>query len=89
MAKYINADEFTHRLIGICGCSDEVDTYRVFDLLQDMPAADAVEVVRCKDCVSKDKAKINNRGFLICPDSGMEICDTDYCSYAERKEAEE
>ena len=40
-----------------------------------------VEVVRCKDCQYYQSAKINKEGFLICPASGMEITETDYCSY--------
>lgn len=46
---------------------------------------DAVPVVRCKDCVYKASAEVID-GFLICPASGMEICDVDFCSYGERKE---
>lgn len=46
---------------------------------------DAVPVVRCKDCVYKASAEVID-GFLICPASGMEICDDDFCSYGERKE---
>jgi hypothetical protein len=44
------------------------------------------EVVRCKDCKYFQLAKVNNKGFLICSASGMEITETDYCSYGERKE---
>ena len=46
---------------------------------------DAVPVVRCKDCVYKASAEVID-GFLICPASGMEICDDDFCSYGKRKE---
>ena len=46
---------------------------------------DAVPVVRSKDCVYKASAE-DIDGFLICPASGMEICDDDFCSYGERKE---
>lgn len=49
-------------------------------------AADVVKVVRCKDCIYRRKAKANGKGFLICPASGMEITEDDYCSYGERKE---
>lgn len=49
-------------------------------------AADVVEVVRCKDCAYFAKAKVNQNGFLICPASGMDITEMDYCSYGERKE---
>lgn len=40
-----------------------------------------VRVVRCKDCRYYQDAKTNLKGFLICPASGMEITETDYCSY--------
>ena len=49
---------------------------------------DAVPVVRCKDCVYKASAEVID-GFLICPASGMEICDDDFCNYGERKESNE
>jgi hypothetical protein len=49
-----------------------------------LPAADVAEVVRCKDCQYYQDAKINKKGFLICPASGMEISETDYCSYGTR-----
>ena len=51
-------------------------------------AVDAVEVVRCKDCVYQVDAKVNCKGFTICPASGMEITDDDFCSYGERRESE-
>lgn len=56
-------------------------------ILKAIPAIDAVPVVRCKDCTYFSNAKINTKGFLICPASGMEITEDDYCSYGERKEA--
>ena len=45
------------------------------------PAANVVEVTFCKDCRYYQDAKVNEKGFLICPASGMEITETDYCSY--------
>lgn len=50
-----------------------------------MPAADVVEVTFCKDCRYYQDAKVNEKGFLICPASGMEITEMDYCSYGQRK----
>lgn len=38
---------------------------------------------RCVNCVYKKRATVNEKGFLICPASGMEITDGDYCSYHE------
>lgn len=49
---------------------------------------DVVEAVRCKDCRYYQDARINKKGFLICPASGMEITETDYCSYGVRMEVE-
>ena len=50
-----------------------------------LPATDVVDVTFCKDCRYYQDAKVNEKGFLICPASGMEITETDYCSYGERK----
>ena len=52
------------------------------------PAVEAVEVVFCKDCVYQKDAKVNCKGFIICPVSNMEITDDDYCSYGKRRESE-
>ena len=41
-------------------------------------------VVKCKDCVYRKRARPNRKGFLVCPASGMEITDDDFCSYGER-----
>lgn len=49
---------------------------------------DMQEVVRCKDCIYYAKAKVNEKGFLICPASGMDITEDDYCSYGKRREEE-
>ena len=59
------------------------EAYRV---IQNMPTVDAVPVVRCKDCVYWREAVTNDKGFLICPASGMEITESDFCSYGEREE---
>ena len=53
------------------------------------PTADVVEVTFCKNCRYYQDAKVNEKGFLICPASGMEITKTDYCSYGERMDKED
>lgn len=58
------------------------------EIIRNAPTVDAVPVVRCRDCVNVQSAKINKKGFLICPASGMEITDDDFCSYGEKKEDE-
>lgn len=46
----------------------------------------APPVGRCGECKAKEKAVVNDKGFLICPASGMEITDNDFCSYFKPKE---
>lgn len=54
-------------------------------LIADTPTVeDAVQVVRCKDCVHFEDAKVNAKGFLICPNTGMDIWDECYCAHGER-----
>ena len=60
----------------------------IIDALENLPTADVVEVTFCKDCRYYQDAKVNEKGFLICPASGMEITKTDYCSYGERMDKE-
>lgn len=55
------------------------------DIVYSIPAVDAVPVVRCRECEYAKNAKVNKKGFLICPASHMEIVDDDYCSYGERE----
>ena len=57
-------------------------------LIENTPTIDAVPVVRCQYCAYFAEAKFNNKGFLICPASGMEITGMDYCSYGERKDGD-
>lgn len=45
----------------------------------------SVPVVHCKNCIHKEKAEVNEKGYLICPASGMEITDNDFCSYGEKR----
>ena len=61
----------------------------ILAIVDAQPAADVVEVTFCKDCRYYQDAKVNEKGFLICPASGMEIAETDYCSYGERMDKED
>ena len=58
----------------------------VLKTIDDAPTIDAVQVVRCGECRYRELAKVNRKGYTICPASGMEITDDDYCSYGERQE---
>ena len=55
-------------------------------LIADTPTVeDAVQVVRFKDCVHFEDAKVNAKGFLICPNTGMDIWDECYCAHGEKR----
>ena len=58
-------------------------------VLLQAPAADVVEVLKCKNCYYFKRARINEKGFKICPISGMEITDYDFCSYGDRGNEDE
>lgn len=47
--------------------------------VETVPSADAVEVVRCKDCKWYDIEE-------LCLREGMVMSSDDYCSYGERKD---
>ena len=61
---------------------------KAFKCMEKVPTIDAVPVCRCKDCCYFAEAKFNEKGFLICPASGMEITGMDFCSYGERMDGD-
>ena len=93
--KYIDADEFEKILedrIGIIMERYGVDSSEAgivggtIKLLSLMPAADVVEVVRCKDCVWRD-VEPHDEFTTGCRWYQEERPnDNDYCSYGERKD---
>ena len=86
MTKYIEVEKYNNELNKIEDfiCGDA--TYGMAfarAALNKMSAADVQPVVHCKDCINKPKVP-NEKGFLICKVTGMEIYDADYCSYGEK-----
>ena len=79
MSRYIDADKIPY-VISEDGCLDDF-AYR-YDI-NEVPTADVVEVVRCKDC---KHFTYDNGG---CCGKGAGLCCADenqYCSYGERRE---
>ena len=66
--------------------NSNIDMFTAMEILDELPTIDAVPVVRCGECRYRELAKVNCKGYTICPASGMEITDDDFCSYGERKE---
>lgn len=56
---------------------------RAYAEIQEMPAADVAEVVRCRDC--KHKVRTDANGIVICSEEHGMYCPTenDFCSYGE------
>ena len=88
--RLIDSDEARRRIIAFAtGLHSEalpVDT--VMMLLIQMPAVDAVEVVRCRDC---KHAWIHPCGYVYCHRDGRNAYEMtfnldSFCSYGERKE---
>lgn len=80
MDNYFKASDILDKAIG-------TDAYfQIKSILLGTKTADVAPVIRCEECRYYQNAKINKKGFLICPASGMEITEDDYCSYGERKE---
>ena len=97
MAEYIEREATLAYLRGVY-CADckggtkkticrICDINDVIDSAANVPAADVAPVVLCKDCKYAARAKWNKKGYRICPASGMEITDDDFCSYGERNGA--
>ena len=54
-------------------------------LIVDTPTVeDVAPVVQCKDCIHFEDATVNAKGFLICPNTGMDIWDECYCAHGEK-----
>ena len=89
MAEYIKR-EALDKALTVAAANDKDKNRRTWAkaicVLHDLPAADVVPVVRCKDCEHLVNTTINANGFLICDISDMEIAPDDFCSYGEPKE---
>ena len=65
---------------------DSIVHAKIQRLIADTPTVeDAVQVVRCKDCSHFEYSRVNAKGFLICPNTGMDIWDECYCARGEKR----
>ena len=76
-------DEYISREAALMKLMQDGCSAKNLQSISDMPAADVVEVVRCRACKYLVDATINANGFLICGISDMEIAPDDFCSYGE------
>lgn len=100
MPRYIDADERKQHIASFAGMfTDElgfaVSIEAVLEALDSAPAADVVEVVRCKDCRYWEEIGIDpitDYTFGYCrhyqwqdEENSRETNGQDFCSYGERK----
>ena len=58
-----------------------------WDDIEAAPTVDAVEVVRCRECVGRPFWEEDHNGVPVCLLSGLYVrSEDDFCSYGERKE---
>lgn len=103
MARFIDADILRKNEIARCHCvpcvgSDDNNYKDLDEVLNDCPAPDVVEVVRCRDCkysrplnTTKSPEKYFIPTCVVCEcedavgDESMIYLGDHFCSYGERK----
>lgn len=87
MARYIDTDNV--KLKGICVFDQNLEILvplsDVRKALQMTPTADAVEIVRCKDCIHRDPEDKKCDGTFQAKCGMFQMDDNDFCSYGERR----
>lgn len=81
MAEYIERE-------ALLACTIVMDGHRVVpwvDVLA-VPAADVVEVVRCRDCEHHKGTSVKE--YEHCCLTGLTVGMDDFCSYGERRESD-
>lgn len=86
MADYIERDALTAELnrlgFGEHGFVERILADGAYAIIESMPAADVVPVVRCKECAN---FRQNAHGACYCNEYGGAITPEDYCSRAVRE----
>lgn len=91
MSKYIDADKLEKNGWNIHRIRQASSTEMVYEVKKptDFPAADVVEVVRCKDCKYQNKGQNECDSWNMCEYRSwlyFPVNDDDYCSNGERNE---
>lgn len=79
--RLIDSDKFILALMDASLSSVDEDT--ILDLVDSVPTADAVPVVRCKDCKYRDGTP--GQPNILC----AQMHEDDFCSYGERRAEKE
>ena len=82
MGRLIDIDEAYKVLTDYYHHRTEIQHKALKEAIERVPIADAVEVVRCKDCKYYDA----NCPYPICIYHEDNVKETDFCSWGERRE---
>ena len=75
----ISREEVLRAIITAGECEPDLGYTHLHTVIESFPSADAVEVVRCKDCKHRD--------LFSCPLADNDFQkDEDFCSWGERRE---
>lgn len=89
--RCIYADDFLDLFYVASAGQDKMFVKVVEQVVEDMPTADVVEVVRCKDCERcyEKRTKLNNQLMRFCmrmDGNEYQVNANDFCSYGTPKE---
>ena len=87
MKKYIDAEKLKNEICKNKLMSKELIAQRILHIIDEQPAADVAEIVRCKDCKHFDEKLGKCYGQDIRAEEGHDCYknDDDFCSCSERK----
>ena len=64
-------------------------TMQGIKIINQFPSVNAVEVVRCRECVGRPFWEEDHNGVPVCLLSGLYVrSEDDFCSYGERKDGD-
>ena len=85
MKEYIERSAAMESILGLTIADPAVAQYAdaVYYNLQRLPAADVVEVVRCRECIYATRPEDN---IVYCDNFERDMMPDDYCSVGERRD---
>ena len=90
MAKYIDADLLIENIANIQDLRT-LSTKTIGEAIRATPAADVVEVVRCKDCKHGhwNQETCHGKPIYYCDRTDLQVAKYSFCSYGERRTDDE
>lgn len=88
MERLIDATRIEQYILNNCSDNEEINA--IYAEIINAPTVDAVEIVRCKDCIHCADDWNGNQPQFTCElgRCGESVYPSDFCSYGERREDE-